>query len=212
MTKYQDSSLCGTQTIDALQESIATLSQQHNAERDTFLHQIEELSVTGRERERTKQQELDDIRSKMIEFENSIQDKVMIIDQLESQIKRLESENTLKRPYARSNVSFDSTQVLSQTEPTESLAQHTIQHEASTPENMNVEQENRAQAAVVQDLCLFCNEEPFGFMVRCQKCKHQFHAGCVPKRQKSTRQGGYIFVCDGCSKSPVTVGEQQNKD
>lgn len=48
--------------------------------------------------------------------------------------------------------------------------------------------------------CRCCGDEPFGFMIKCQKCKDLFHAGCVNSATKTgKRRVGHAFVCSSCA-------------
>lgn len=50
--------------------------------------------------------------------------------------------------------------------------------------------------------CAGCRGEPFGFMVRCHKCKGQFHISCTQSAQeatKGTRKMRHVFQCAKCT-------------
>ncbi|KAF0689745.1 Aste57867_18813 [Aphanomyces stellatus] len=215
--KYQESSLCGTQTIDAMQLSIATLTTEHDCERHTLLRQIEELSASMMDSEAKKQLEMDALHTKLLDMESELQDKTARIGQLEATVIQLQADNEAaaqsckKSPIEPPSVKRTAVGVpktphavpaafVAEVAPTVSIVDP-----PSTCSSARGPESTGTSVAVIPDVCLACREEPFGFMVRCQKCKQQFHAGCVrSKRQKTSRVGCYVFVCEPCESAPST--------
>ncbi|KAH9068522.1 hypothetical protein Ae201684P_004228 [Aphanomyces euteiches] len=194
--KYQESSLCGTQTIDAMQLSIASLSAEFENERQTLLQQIETQTAAAMGVTTKHQVETEALQSKILDLERTIEDKDAQIGRLKVAMEKLRSE---KSPMLAQNKSpILATAELNQSMPTTPLPVDLPPAPVSLT-TIPTEAVAIDTAVVIPDVCLACREEPFGFMVRCQKCKQQFHAGCVrSKRQKTSRVGCYVFVCDQC--------------
>ncbi|KAG9404748.1 hypothetical protein AC1031_004953 [Aphanomyces cochlioides] len=194
--KYQESSLCGTQTIDAMQLSIATLSAEFENERQTLLQQIETQAAAAMGVTTKHQVETEALQSKILDLERTIEDKDAQIGRLKVAMEKLRSE---KSPMLAQNKS----PILATAEPNQSVPTPPLPVDLPPAPVSLTTIPTEAVAidtvVVIPDVCLACREEPFGFMVRCQKCKQQFHAGCVrSKRQKTSRVGCYVFVCDQC--------------
>ncbi|OQR99154.1 hypothetical protein ACHHYP_07233 [Achlya hypogyna] len=210
VAKYQASSLCGTQAIDTLQGSIALICTQYDSERETLLKQVEELSAASIACEHKKLLEVQELQAKIALSEATVQEKSVIIEQLEAtllaktqgktsdeHISSTQQTQAPSRPVPCVSAPLASSQALSPAlTATESVATCETSLVCTTS----------PKATRVPDMCPTCQEEPFGFMVRCQQCKQQFHAGCVrSKRQKTSRAGVYVFVCDQCSPAPTTT-------
>ncbi|KAF0707635.1 hypothetical protein AaE_013519 [Aphanomyces astaci] len=219
VAKYQESSLCGTQTIDAMQLSISTLVSQHDTERHAMQHQIEEMSIASLKAEECNQSEAEACRANLVDMENDLADKTARIGYLESRIRELEVAAAAELGCRQSNHRIANESPMSTSMPTSTPLPPVAppsQAIASAPSKPSISPSNviadeppdaaslpmpheSVAAVVIPDVCLACREEPFGFMVRCQKCKQQFHAGCVrSKRQKTSRVGCYVFVCEPC--------------
>lgn len=59
-------------------------------------------------------------------------------------------------------------------------------------------------------ICRSCGAKPFGFMVKCQKCKDPFHARCV-KPPDGKRRVSHVFKCSACTlQRPTKVIRREN--
>ncbi|OQR98289.1 hypothetical protein THRCLA_06755 [Thraustotheca clavata] len=86
VTKYQESSVCGTQTIDALQESITSICAQNDIERDDFIKQIEALSTRILELQQIHLIEINQLQENLITTQQKLQEKEI---QLEEEVQSL---------------------------------------------------------------------------------------------------------------------------
>ncbi|KDO23795.1 hypothetical protein SPRG_11224 [Saprolegnia parasitica CBS 223.65] len=166
--------------MDSLQSSIALICAEYDTERGALLKQVEDLSMASITGEHEKLIEIEEMQAKIMDAENALREKVKHVAELEAALHA--KEEMEKR-------------VTQQQQPADEATQRT-----QAPSTFPVA--TQTAAARVPDECPTCHDEPFGFMVRCQQCKQQFHAGCVrSKRQKTSRAGVYVFVCDACAPS-----------
>ncbi|EQC31620.1 hypothetical protein SDRG_10786 [Saprolegnia diclina VS20] len=207
VAKYEASSLSGTQAMDSLQSSIALICAEYDAERGALLKQVEELSMASITGEHAKLVEIEEMQAKIMDAENALREKAKHVAELEAALHaKDEMEKRVTQQQQPADEATQRTQAPSAIAPcvSASLASSGALSPALTATSTVAEFPVATQtaAARVPDECPTCHDEPFGFMVRCQQCKQQFHAGCVrSKRQKTSRAGVYVFVCDACAPS-----------
>lgn len=54
-----------------------------------------------------------------------------------------------------------------------------------------------------------CKEQPFGLIIKCDKCKGQFHASCIDYEQYGQRKAKYI--CNRCKVTPIKLERNTKK-
>lgn len=53
-----------------------------------------------------------------------------------------------------------------------------------------------------------CKEPPYGLIIKCEKCKGQFHASCIDYEQYGKKMSK--FICNRCKVTPIKI-ERNNK-
>jgi hypothetical protein len=225
VVKYQESADDGTQTIAELQESLVKLCDQLADERKQYVDRLSEQMHSALDVESGLRKEMDVLHERLKKW-NQVQIEVRDVTKCARctdsqavpsspnrdaaaqeppqdllspplQMERVHTPQPHRTPSTESKNSQVGVLIEDELEDSHHVSDST--HQQNTAKRDRETQRSRditAQAI----LCRLCNEEPFGFMVRCQKCKDPFHAGCVKKTGTGAKKRlGHIFKCSNCA-------------
>lgn len=236
VTKYEQSALDGTDTIEHLQDSLVKLCEQITHERLEHERALRHATERAHEHASKLQERLAQLQTRVDEFESRTEAAVVanVLERLET-ARRAQSEEhaSVSRDEGRASHAADASKT-SRCASTEDVESETSRMPAAridrAAEPMDdiediddvdgVSDDDVVQpddalshgargpvAAAAQRVdarkapgatCRSCGEEPFGFMVKCQKCKDPFHAGCV-KPPDGKRRISHVFTCSSCA-------------
>jgi len=196
VSKYEKSSHHGTQTIDSLQQSIATMSNEQHEEMQQLFEQIEALTKNQYALEIAHQEQVQSLHSSISCLEVELEQKKHIMESLVS-TQHIEADNPT---HSGSHIDTDAADCAKNILSSSNI-HGIVDTSIITSSSGVVSQHGTDITNIISDVCMYCKEEAFGFMVKCQKCKSQYHAGCVRSKRQKKHRAGHVFICPMCVSS-----------